>query len=864
MKKGVIFTLDILLSIAIIILIIFLFQQIRPENYTEQNNLQRINMISNDIMNVLSDLKVYEVNTTTINHLIAEKKLKEEDLDKSVLDLIASFWYSGNVSIAKNISQEILEPFKDFCISLEANDIIYQNCNNSSNLMAVASKIETGYELGKPTEGYIARAFLTSIKNKTTSNYGFFGGYEGDGNITKILVLPEDAKIVSVYLEGVFGNNFTLYINKNFSGIYNVSGSTLTPNKWFICNQTFNKNICSFVKNDSNEFNFNFSNNKNNFVGGGFIKVTYNTSLPFVNNNTSVYYFPGIKGLINIYSSFDIPGDLKDMEIYLNYKTNYTVFLSIGNKTVWRSNSTIVQQKITNSTLSNIINFRDLSNKTVPIRFGTETFTETVGGKADVILITDISGSMNWRLDSNINGVNKDCNNINDPDTNRISLAKCLDKEFTQIILNVTGNRVGLVGYSGVPNAIPTSSSQMIVSYTNLTNNSTALINQINTYTPNGATGICGSLRQAIKMLLDQSNSSRAKFIVLMTDGLANVQCNPSNQNSTIGCIPRICPDTRYCTGGGCLYSTCGDWISEKAANDSIQEGCRAAQNGITVYTIGFGPVSSCPISNYTLNEIAKCGNGRYYSSNNASQLINIYRNIAGEIVSLSYETQRTNITGNISLDNILFDNSYIAFNYSPNSEPLKYGEITLTLESPRIGDMINFGSNSSFSYGGFQVPNVLRVNQAKVTSYSSEYWTDKVLFRPNSSQWTNVYNLNQYGEVYQLLGDPFTVQIPAYLIEPNKVNYVAVGTGLSPINSTGGSIDNKVIYEVVVSGVVGYGNAFNSSEAAINDAYNRLLEQIKDYVDVEKNNIIVNEESISGIKWLWGPSIIKVVVWKK
>jgi hypothetical protein len=202
--------------------------------------------------------------------------------------------------------------------------------------------------------------------------------------------------------------------------------------------------------------------------------------------------------------------------------------------------------------------------------------------------------------------------------------------------------------------------------------------------------------------------------------------------------------------------------------------------------------------------------------------------------------------------------------NYTPNNAELNYGEITLTLESPRIGHMIGFGSNSSFVYGGFQVPNVLRINKARVTSYSSEYWTDKVYVKPNSSNWVSVYKLSDYGSVYQPLGDPFAIQIPGSLLEPNKVNYVAVGTGLSPSNSTGGSINDKVIYEVVVNSVVGYGNAFNSSEAAVNDAYNRLLSQVQPYVDVEANNIEVNEQSISGIKWLWGPSLIKVVVWQK
>ncbi|MCS7135042.1 MAG: VWA domain-containing protein, partial [Candidatus Aenigmarchaeota archaeon] len=585
MKKGIIFTLDILLSIVVVMFVILFLQNIRPESYLEELEFQQMNLISKDILNVLSELKVYEANISAIQALIETGQLKDEDLNKTVLDLITSYWYSKNTTLARNVSQEIFSRFNDICISLQAEDVIYSNCNQTGKIISVASRIETGYEIGKPVYGYMARAFLRSIKNKTTSEYSFFGGYEGDGNITKILFLPDDAKIVSLYLEGVFGNNFTLYVNNNFTGIYNVSLPSFTPSNWIVCNQTFNKNYCNNLKPGKNEFYFNFTSSRNNFVGGGFIRATFNTSQKFNYTNGSIHYFPGIKGLINIYSSFDVPGNVKDMEIFLNYSTNYTVFLTIGNKTIWRSNSTRVQQKISNSTIFSILSPLEVSNKTVPIRMGTEAFIEKVGGKADVVLITDVSGTMNWRLDSNVNGVNKDCSRVNESDTNRISLAKCLDKEFVRIVLNVSGNRVGLVAYSGVPNYIPTANSQMIVSTHNLSNNSTSLTQQIESYTASGATGICGALRSAIKMLLDQSNTSRARFIVLMTDGIANVQCDPSNENSTVGCIPRICPNTGYCSGGGCLYSACGDWASDKAVNDSINEGCRAARYGIKVYT---------------------------------------------------------------------------------------------------------------------------------------------------------------------------------------------------------------------------------------------------------------------------------------
>ncbi|MFN6991957.1 MAG: hypothetical protein ACK4MM_04470 [Fervidobacterium sp.] len=222
------------------------------------------------------------------------------------------------------------------------------------------------------------------------------------------------------------------------------------------------------------------------------------------------------------------------------------------------------------------------------------------------------------------------------------------------------------------------------------------------------------------------------------------------------------------------------------------------------------------------------------------------------------------NITGNVSLNNVLFPDSYIAFNYTPTISPVSYGEITLTRETNKIENMTGYSSNASYVQGGYDVPAVLRVIDAKATSYSSSYWTDKVLARSNTSSWSNVYQLSYYGNNYQILGDPFVVQIPANLVEVGKTNYIAIGTGLSPTNSTGGSPDDKVIYKIVVNGVVGYGNVFNSSDAAINDAYSRLIQQIGGFVDIENQNVVINQESISGIQWLWGPSLLKVLVWEK
>jgi len=259
-----------------------------------------------------------------------------------------------------------------------------------------------------------------------------------------------------------------------------------------------------------------------------------------------------------------------------------------------------------------------------------------------------------------------------------------------------------------------------------------------------------------------------------MTDGLANVQCSPSDENLTAGCIPFTCPTTSFCPGGGCLDYQCGDYVSNRAANDAIDDSCKAYNDlNATVYSIGFGPVSSCSIANTTLRDIANCGNGEYYASDNATLLEEVYKNIAEEILVLSYIEQTVEVTGNISTK--LYPDSYMEFNYAGDGIP--YGLIT-TVEKQFYDDYS----------GNFSVPPSLGILETKTISYSGPRWTANVEINNNS-----VYNIVDYGEDYTKLGDPYSINIPNSFVEQN--NLVEVTTGISPTNSSPGSQSNKIIY---------------------------------------------------------------------
>ncbi len=904
--------------------------------------------------------KVSKTGTTSFKNI---HYLSEDVLDvlnkQGVLDEIGAEWASANGSVtsehwsnATNISKKYLEKLipKRFGYRLVIDDtnVIYDSNSDpdserppedKASSETHSTRLLVGYGKGLPTRGHVARAFLTNIREKTTSKYVYFGGFVGQGNLTRILTLP-NCTVQRAYIEVATGSEFELYIN-------DVSAGVFTPTVW---NMT--ANIKSYIPNPETYFNpgdnkieiiFTGDDISEQYIGGGFIKVTYNTSKMDTaqETGTSRYWFPGIEGLINLYSSFYVPGSLNSMNIHLKFFNNYTTYLTIGDQEVFSSSGSSVNQTydLDDSNLT-MLNYAGLSMETIPIRLGIRnvSYLANVTGNADVILITDLSGSMAQCVENNSNCPAGD---------QRIDLAKRLDEEFVDIVLNGTGNRVGLVGYrSG------------IASFHSLSDNNLSLKTQINGYWADGGTCICCAINKAYE-LLSSSNASRQKFIVVMTDGIPSHKCggysSPSacDGNSSSSSFEGDCYGCTYCcpanpyTGNGCLlenqlcgkvwncwgwwpnawcecsslafngYVTGGGWTIHCTAYDcsvacqcqcemqnANWSSCRAHNDlNATVYSIGFGPVANCPMGNWTLRAIADCGNGSYYASSNASELELIYRTIAQDIVNVSYRAQTARITGNIT-PSILYPESYIEFSYTPAINATAYGEITLTQDTERFNDTEN-------CTGILFVPEIARVVDAKVTSYSAEYWTD-YLNVSNSHGSTIAYTLRDghFGIDYRILGDPYIVQIPNPSVNliPGENNSLEIRTSNSPTEDMGCSPDDRAIYTIRLSGRIGYGNVFlkksgcnwtirfeddtNITESipdyyngdkkcyytpenisydendAIDDAIFRLLQRLDSNknrkIDIKFDSSMIEFDfsRAGGVRSLWGPITMKLIVW--
>ena len=476
--------------------------------------------------------------------------VSEDALDvlnrKGILDEISTLWAenstpgSPQMVNASNLTREYLEkilPDKvGYKLIIEGDEVVNSSGNpdrvteERASTKTHSTRLLVGYGRGLPTRGLVARASLSNIREKTTSRFAYFGGFVGQGNISREMFLPDNITIQKIYVEMNVGDGFDLYINNNLCQNFPAPAAVNMS-----ANIKQDISACSGLLNpgEVNTFQINFTggNISRQYIGGGFIEVEYNTSEMDTSPETGTmrFYFPKINGLINYYSSFYVPGWVDQMLLNVSFRNNFTTFMYIGDKLIFRVNGSNSTQTITNTStqLLGLFGSSAVSEKTVPIRIGTGgiSYNVTRGvGNADVILITDLSGSMRWRIgySDSTNGVRRNCDDpqLYDDDTRRISLAKCLDKDFVDIILNTTGNKVGLVGFTTSANT-----------YHDLSDNKTSLINHINSYSdwPSGGTCVCCAINRAYDLL----NQPSGGVEVSLTPPVESPHNYPNNYDHT-------------------------------------------------------------------------------------------------------------------------------------------------------------------------------------------------------------------------------------------------------------------------------------------------------------------------------------------
>jgi len=1064
-KKAIFFSIDAFIALGILFIFIFMGYVIVLEKADSSK-------VHYDVLKTLSTLKVSEFDNAYVQSLVSSGAITNPDI--TLLEAIGNF-YVSNKTIATNITNEVLlglDVKENIGIWYGPSLISVKNTTSLEKATSIqtAKQFVTGIcdERTNTTcgvTGFSARAFLSS---SSRTKYTYLGGYVGDGNIT--LTTAYEGNITKAVLELAINKAFEVYINNNLIGSFAGSPDTKTP-----VNYTLPINLFQSGTN-SIEIKGN-----NLYIAGGFLKILYEGGTE--QEQIPKYYFPGIKGIINLYDGFYVPGTLNDLKISLHYDSPYEIALVMGNKTIYENasngNTTV---SLTNSYLSSILDYNELSNKTTPLRLWLKNIsyvTQGGNGEIDVVLITDVSGSMDWNMTEDYSeSVIRNCNDplLTSPSTQRLSLAKCIDKDFVATILNSsTNSRIALVSFSSHANT-----------YTSLTRNQTLLNNTINSYLPDSATCISCAINRAYQILESESSPERPKAILVMSDGVANrrstLTCtnfngvggyNPqtiaagatdgkivnrneateawnllaqastqindldflnstlafavgnsgvllqwngsawnslvspttenlngidiynktfalavgnkgrvikwngvswsapqalgqspplndvsifspnlmfiggarsgsgrvykstnsgsswSIDNSNLGTVVRgvktissnlafaigndgniwkwngnswnldSSPTTQdlygidgtsstnlFAAGGdfgnaiitsyngnswSLVYNTNGkdtlrDIVSFNDAAFTVGDGglivehqssqwnqnfnvppayegtstsglsctgdeiycstnntfaslnakyssCRANDNlNATVYSVGFGPVTTCGFAANTLQSIADCGEGDYYASTNASELQQFYANIAHEFIQIAYGEQTSNVSGNISTR--LYEDSYIEFNYTKKEVPFGLRATIEQIFTNKTAGLLN-------------VPIDAFTVDTQLASYSGPLWTKEV--KSNSQ---TVYNINDYGQDYVKIGDPYNIHIPSSTL--NSSNLISMLTGSSPANSSEGSQYNKIIHTFVKNST-GYSPIVALAEGCtwaveFNDASNTTLIIPKNY----------------------------------
>ncbi len=467
--KGIFFSLDAVLALTAAFVIVGslgVYYTAAPELEYRDKHAE-----AEDLMSYLSNTEAEEVDGI-------EEYVNETD-GETVLELIGSYWASGNRSETEDIINTVLENKTDRCWEMQFSDESIGSGCEDGDTVSVASRIASGYEAEKEPEGYIARGHLTDAESRLENSYAFFGGYVGDGNITTNITLKEKDVIQNVTMEMDAGGNFTLFINDEESGHYMPEEGILRADKWNIDEEHWDN-----FQEGENRLQFNFTGD-NESISGGFIRVNYNlTDVYYTRTEPGVerYSFPGIEGIINLYDGLEIPGPVESLEGYLKYDSSADLFLNLGNVTVYETGDDpeITNQKMENKLDEGGMDYEAIGGETVPLRLGVKDLRDLPGIDADpdAVATTDVSGNMDARLHES---------EYHD----KWEAAEDATELFLDIFENATKARAGLTAFN-----------DEIYSYYPLTNDTEELRNELGEWDTGGPTCIgCGILKSTTSLM---------------------------------------------------------------------------------------------------------------------------------------------------------------------------------------------------------------------------------------------------------------------------------------------------------------------------------------------------------------------------
>jgi len=265
------------------------------------------------------------------------------------------------------------------------------------------------------------------------------------------------------------------------------------------------------------------------------------------------------------------------------------------------------------------INIQKRTSGAIPIEV---EIIETPPPEVDIVSVVDLSGSMRWCLNVNqiccedlLGGeylpllgqcpdvtVDKESLCVSSPQCegiwdDKLTPAQNANKELIDRLLNLgNNNRIGLVGYNG---------AVVSLASINLTDNIGDLNAKIDTWHAKDDTCICCGINEAKKQLEQLSSEEKLKTMIVMSDGISWVECAEQNTGDSL--------------------------------QDAIKAACDANNtlSNLTIHSIGFGG----GVDESTLESIAECGGGEFFSADNLDDLTVAYQTVVQEVIQKSQDS---------------------------------------------------------------------------------------------------------------------------------------------------------------------------------------------------------------------------------
>ncbi|MBN2095265.1 MAG: DUF2341 domain-containing protein [Candidatus Aenigmarchaeota archaeon] len=324
----------------------------------------------------------------------------------------------------------------------------------------------------------------------------------------------------------------------------------------------------------------------------------------------------------------------------------------------------------------------------------------------------------------------------------------------------------------------------------------------------------------------------RKRAMLVMSDGGANYECTPWQYSTYQGPV------------------------------DAIQYSCNARDDNITVYSVAFGSDAdtltlkkiacwNCSANNWLPGE-NETNCSKYFQSNNEEELMEIYKRIADDIVNMSAQRQAVYVQGDWGFRNVLYNDSRMSINLTEESV-FGEGEFLLTFEKNCTGGYCILNKSADVS-----------LIDARVTSYSGDYWADLIQVSNSSGHVSTIYNLSTYGD-FEVLGDPYSIKLPSDFFS-DGANNITLYHGIENGNPQNQSKAYRVIYSIKVPGSVGYGGdefVFNTSQEARDNATERLIQHIESKTGEEISSYEISTSlTIEGIRELSQIALVRFIMW--